>query len=167
MITTARKKMADFLGAREDEIIFTGSGTESNNTALLSLLASGKRGGRVIVTAIEHPSVLETVKRLEKEGFRVIRLSPEKSGTVTLDTLQNALTPDTVLVSMMAVNNETGVILPVSQAASLVKETAPRALFHCDAVQGFMKTEKYKQIKNRDPAFDLHGHGLYVLYFSP
>ena len=139
MITTARKKMADFLGAREDEIIFTGSGTESNNTALLSLLASGKRGGRVIVTAIEHPSVLETVKRLEKEGFRVIRLSPEKSGTVTLDTLQNALTPDTVLVSMMAVNNETGVILPVSQAASLVKETAPRALFHCDAVQAFGK----------------------------
>ena len=138
-VTKARESIASLLGARTDEIIFTGSGTEANNTALLTLLSSKKRGGRVIVTALEHPSVLETAKRLEKEGFEVIRLSPEKDGSVSLDTLEKALTENTVLVSMMAVNNETGAILPVGEAAALVKRKTPRALFHCDAVQAFGK----------------------------
>ena len=138
-VTIARESAAALLGARADEIVFTGSGTEANNTALLTLLTSKKRGGRVIVTAIEHPSVLETAKRLENEGFEVIRLSPKKDGSVSLDTLEKALTENTVLVSMMAVNNETGAVLPIGEAAALVKRKAPRALFHCDAVQAFGK----------------------------
>lgn len=138
-VTKARERAAELLGARADEIVFTGSGTEANNTALLTLLPSKKRGGRVIVTAIEHPSVLETAKRLENDGFEVIRLAPDQNGSVSLDTLEKALTGNTVLVSMMAVNNETGAILPVGEAATLVKRKMPRALFHCDAVQAFGK----------------------------
>ena len=137
----ARKTVADSVSARPDEIIFTGSGTEANNTALLSVLKAKKRGGRIITTAIEHPSVLETVKRLEDEGFEVIRLKPDKNGTVPLSALESALTENTLLVSMMLVNNETGALQPVKEAAELVKKTVPHALFHCDAVQGYGKTE--------------------------
>ena len=137
----ARKTVADSVSARPDEIIFTGSGTEANNTALLSVLKAKKRGGRVITTVIEHPSVLETVKRLEDEGFEVIRLKPDKNGTVPVSALESALTDSTLLVSMMLVNNETGAMQPVKEAAGLVKKTVPRALFHCDAVQGYGKTE--------------------------
>ena len=138
-VTKARETVAALLGAREDEIVFTSGGTEANNTALLSLLTSKKRGGRVIVTAVEHPSVLETAKRLENEGFEVVRLAPEKDGSILSESLENALTDNTVLVSMMAVNNETGAVLPVKEAATLVKHKVPRALFHCDAVQAFGK----------------------------
>ena len=94
----ARETVAKSIGAEPGEIIFTGSGTESNNTALLTLLKSKKRGGRVITTAVEHPSVLETAKRLSEEGFEVIKLKPENNGVVALESLKAALTPNTVLV---------------------------------------------------------------------
>lgn len=138
-LNSARETVADSIAARADEIIFTGSGTEANNTAILSALKAKKRGGRVITTAIEHPSVLETVKRLENEGLEVIRLKPEKDGKIALSSLENALTKDTVLVSMMLVNNETGAIQPVKEAVRLTKSIAANALFHCDAVQGYGK----------------------------
>ncbi len=91
-LSDARSRAAHSLNARADEIIFTGSGTEANNTALLSVLKARKRGGRIITTAIEHPSVLETVKRLEDYGFEVIRLKPDGSGMIPLSALENALT---------------------------------------------------------------------------
>lgn len=138
-VTEAREFTARSIGARADEIIFTSSGTEANNTALLSCLKAAKRGGRIITTAIEHPSVLETAKRLEAAGLEVVYLKPEKNGSVPLDALSNALTADTLLVSMMLVNNETGAVQPVAEAAALTKDRVPGALFHCDAVQGYGK----------------------------
>lgn len=138
-LNDARETVARSVNAKADEIVFTGSGTEANNTALLSVLKAGKRGGRVIVTAIEHPSVLETAKRLCSEGLEVIRLKPDSNGIIPLSSLENALTENTVLVSMMLVNNETGAVQPVKEAAGIVKRTVPTALFHCDAVQGYGK----------------------------
>lgn len=135
----AREVVARSLNARTDEIIFTGSGTEANNTALLSALKAQKRGGRIITTAIEHPSVLETAKRLTNYGFEVIALKPNKNGIVPISALENALGENTLLVSMMLVNNETGAVQPVREAAALTKRKAPNALFHCDAVQGYGK----------------------------
>ena len=138
-LNEARETVARSLNARADEIIFTGSGTEANNTALLSVLKAQKRGGRIITTAIEHPSVLETAKRLTDYGFEVIALKPDKNGIVPISALENALTDNTLLVSMMLVNNETGAVQPVREAAALTKRKAPNALFHCDAVQGYGK----------------------------
>ena len=138
-LNEARETVARSLNARTDEIIFTGSGTEANNTALLSVLKAQKRGGRIITTAIEHPSVLETAKRLTDYGFEVIALKPDKNGIVPISALENALTDNTLLVSMMLVNNETGAVQPVREAAALTKLKAPNALFHCDAVQGYGK----------------------------
>ena len=138
-LNEARETVARSLNARADEIIFTGSGTEANNTALLSVLKAQKRGGRIIATAIEHPSVLETAKRLTDYGFEVIALKPDKNGIVPISALENALTDNTLLVSMMLVNNETGAVQPVREAAALTKRKAPNALFHCDAVQGYGK----------------------------
>lgn len=138
-LNEARETVARSLNARSDEIIFTGGGTEANNTALLSVLKAKKRGGRIITTAIEHPSVLETAKRLTDYGFEVIALKPDKNGIVPISALENTLTDNTLLVSMMLVNNETGAVQPVREAAALTKRKVPNALFHCDAVQGYGK----------------------------
>ena len=138
-LNEARETVARSLNARTDEIIFTGGGTEANNTALLSVLKAKKRGGRIITTAIEHPSVLETAKRLTDYGFEVIALKPDKNGIVPISALENALTDNTLLVSMMLVNNETGAVQPVREAAALTKREATNALFHCDAVQAYGK----------------------------
>ena len=138
-LNDARECIAHTVNARADEIFFTGSGTEANNTALLSVLKAKGRGGRIITTAIEHPSVLETAKRLEDNGFEVVRLKPDNNGIIPLTELENAITDNTLLVSMMLVNNETGAIQPVKEAVALTKLIAPLALFHCDAVQGYGK----------------------------
>lgn len=138
-LNDARECIAHTLNARADEIFFTGSGTEANNTAILSVLKAKGRGGRIITTAIEHPSVLETAKRLEDNGFEVVRLKPDNNGIIPLTELENALNGNTLLVSMMLVNNETGAIQPVKEAVALTKRIAPLALFHCDAVQGYGK----------------------------
>lgn len=138
-VNEAREAVSRSLHCREDEIIFTGSGTEANNTALMSVLANHRRGKRIITTAIEHPSVLETVKRLEAMGYEVIRLKPDRGGKILLDDLKNSLNGDTLLVSIMLVNNEVGSVQPISEAAALIKKYAPYALFHCDAVQGYGK----------------------------
>lgn len=138
-LNDARECIAHTVNARADEIFFTGSGTEANNTALLSVLKAKSRGGRIITTAIEHPSVLETAKRLCNYGFEVVYLEPDSNGIVPLSALENALTDNTLLVSMMLVNNETGAIQQIKEAVSLTKRIAPLALFHCDAVQGYGK----------------------------
>ena len=138
-LNDARECIAHTVNARADEIFFTGSGTEANNTALLSVLKAKGRGGRIITTAIEHPSVLETAKRLEDNGFEVVRLKPDNNGIIPLTELENTLNGNTLLVSMMLVNNETGAIQPVKEAVALTKLIAPLAMFHCDAVQGYGK----------------------------
>lgn len=140
LVEDTRKAVANLLKCREDEIYFTGSGTEGNNTALLGTAAARKkRGKRIITTAIEHPSVLETVKRLENDGFEVIYLKPQANGVISVDDLKNAIDKNTILVSIMLVNNETGAIQPVKEASQIIKQSSAPALLHCDGVQAFGK----------------------------
>lgn len=139
IVTNARNATAKLISAKPSEIIFTSCGTEANNTALMSVLARKNRGNRIITTAIEHHSVLETAKRLEGLGFEVIYLKPNSRGVINLCDLENALNDKTLLVSIMLVNNEIGTIQPISDAVKLTKKLSPNAYFHCDAVQAFGK----------------------------
>ena len=139
IVTNARNATAKLISAKPSEIIFTSCGTEANNTALMSVLARKNRGNRIITTAIEHHSVLETAKRLEGLGFEVIYLKPNSRGVINLCDLENALNDKTLLVSIMLVNNEIGTIQPISDAVKLTKRLSPNAYFHCDAVQAFGK----------------------------
>ena len=138
VMNSARETVAGYIKSLPQEIIFTGSGTEANNTAIMSA-ASRSWGNRVVTTEIEHPSVLETVKRLEKSGFEVIKLKPSAEGKISVEDLAGVLNDKTVLVSIMLVNNEIGSVQPIRQAVECVRKHAPRALFHCDAVQAFGK----------------------------
>ncbi len=140
LVDDTRKCVSGLLKCREDEIYFIGSGTEGNNTAILgAAYARQKRGKRIITTSIEHPSVLETVKRLELDGFEVICLKPQENGVISVDDLKNAIDKNTILVSIMLVNNETGAIQPVKEAAQIIKQSGAPALLHCDGVQAFGK----------------------------
>ena len=136
-VSDCRQKLARWLSCREDEIIFTSSGTEANNTAIMSVAAA--RGKKVITSSLEHPSVLETVKRLEALGFTVVRLSCDSEGVVDLSELESQLDSTVSFVSIMLVNNEIGSVQPVKEAVELTRKKAPNALFHCDAVQAFGK----------------------------
>ena len=140
LVDNTRKSVAATLKCREDEIYFAGSGTEGNNTAIFGAAYSRqKRGKRIITTSIEHPSVLEPFKKLENEGFEVIYLKPQENGVISLEDLKNAINKNTILVSIMLVNNETGAIQPVKAAAQIIKEVGALALLHCDGVQAFGK----------------------------
>ncbi len=139
LVTKSRKAIARLIRAQEDEIIFTASGTEANNTAIMAALSRKGRGNRIITTKIEHPSVLETVKRLESHGFEVLYLDTDQDGVICLEQLKEFLNSKTVLVSIMLVNNEIGSIQPIKEASKLIRALSPNAIFHCDAVQGFGK----------------------------
>ncbi len=139
IVASARECIAKSIRAKPSEIIFTSGGTEANNTAIMSAVNRKNRGNRIITTAIEHPSVLETVKRLESQGFEIIFLKPDKNGVISLDDLESSLNAKTVLVSIMLVNNEVGSIQPIKQAVKLVRQISPNAFFHCDAVQAYGK----------------------------
>ena len=140
LVDNTRKTVATTLKCREDEIYFVGSGTEGNNTAIFGAAYSRqKRGKRIITTTIEHPSVLEPFKKLEGEGFEVIYLKPQENGVISIDELKDAIDKNTILVSIMLVNNETGAIQPVKAASQIIKEVGAPALLHCDGVQAFGK----------------------------
>ena len=140
VLRSAREAAAELIGAQPEEITFTSGGTESNNIALFgSARARRKRGNRIVTTAVEHPSVLNTVKQLEKEGFEVVRLMPDDGGHVSPEAVREAVTPETILVSIMRVNNEVGSILPAEAAANAIAEKKAPALLHIDAVQAFGK----------------------------
>ena len=135
-----RAAVAGRLGCAPEELIFTSCGTEGDNWAVRAAAEYGRRKGRhIITTAIEHAAVLEPVKVLAAQGYEVTYLKPDRSGHVSPDALRAALRPDTVLVSMMLVNNETGALQPVAQAAQLLRRKQSAALLHTDAVQGFLK----------------------------
>lgn len=136
----ARRQVARALGAEPEQIFFTSGGTEADNWAIFSAAQRlGKRGKHIVTTAIEHHAVLHPMKRLEELGFQVTYLSPDADGLVSLQTLEQALRPDTILVSIMMVNNEVGSVMPISQMVKAVRRHSPLALFHTDAVQGFLK----------------------------
>ena len=135
-----RDKVARALGCRGEEVYFTSCGSEGDNWAIAAAAELGRRKGKhIITTAIEHAAVLEPVKALAAQGWEVTYLQPDRQGNISLDDLKAALRPDTVLVSMMLVNNEVGTVLPVAEAARAVKASGAPALFHCDGVQGFLK----------------------------
>ena len=135
-----RAAVAEKLGCAPEELTFTSCGTEGDNWAVAAAVERGKRLGKhIVTTAIEHAAVLEPVKALAARGYEVTCLKPDRAGRVSIDDLRAALRPDTVLVSMMLVNNELGTLQPVAQAAQAIRDAGCPALLHCDAVQGFLK----------------------------
>ena len=140
LINSARDNIANMLGVNSKNIYFTSGGTESNNLAIYGVANSLKRRGkRVITSTIEHPSVMESFKRLENDGYDACYLGVDKDGIVNLDDLAGLLTEDTILVSIMHVNNETGVIQPIERISAMVREKSPHCIIHCDCVQSFGK----------------------------
>lgn len=136
----ARLSVARALGAEPDRVFFTAGGTEADNWAVFSAARKlGKRGKHIITTQVEHHAILHPMQELEAQGFEVTYLAPEGDGTVSLEALRAALRPDTILVSVMMVNNEVGALMPIQSMAKLTHRVAPNALFHTDAVQGFLK----------------------------
>ena len=139
-VEAARRSVARALGAEPERVFFTSGGTEADNWAVFSAAQRlGKRGKHLITTQIEHHAILHPMKELEARGFELTYLAPEADGTVSLDALRAALRPDTILVSVMMVNNEVGSLMPIQSMAKLTHRLAPNALFHTDAVQGFLK----------------------------
>lgn len=142
LLQTARGQVARAVGCTPDELVFTSCGTESANTALRAAARKNRHLGRHIVsTAVEHDAVLNTLKALGQEGFSVTLVEPERDGSVMLEKVCGALRPDTILLSIMAVNNETGAVLPAAQAAAALKKKNPAALVHVDGVQALCKQD--------------------------
>lgn len=139
-LRTAREIILNSLGGN-GEIIFTSGGTESDNLAIFGAVEQNKRNGKRIVTSmIEHPAVLEPMKQLEQRGFEVIYLKPNEEGNIEKSQIYENITADTILVSLMSVNNETGAILPLEAVSPAIKRANSKAIFHCDNVQGYLKT---------------------------
>ena len=140
LMREARQKVAAALGAEPDRVFFTSGGTEADNWAIFGTAKRfGKKNKHIITTAIEHHAILNCMKELETQGFEVTYLQPDEEGRITLDDLKAALRKDTILVSVMMVNNESGSVMPISQMAKLTHKLCPNAIFHTDAVQGFLK----------------------------
>ena len=139
-VRAARTKIAQTLKVRDKEIFFTSGGTESNNWALIgSVLANRRKGSHLITTAVEHAAVLQPMAFLEEMGFRITYLPVDKRGVADLKALEEAICEDTILVSMMHVNNELGTEEPVEEAAQIIKKNNPNILFHVDAIQAYGK----------------------------
>jgi len=140
LVNDVRHAVAAELSARDDEIFFTSGGTESNNLAILGAAYARRRTGkRIITSSVEHSSVLDSAAQLESEGFEVIRISPQSDGSIHIEDIADVLTPDTILLSFMLVNNETGAVTDVAGISRLLRRTKSTALLHCDAVQAFGK----------------------------
>lgn len=140
LLKQARMCLAQNLSCNEKEVFFTSGGTEGNNLAVFGASHANKRkGNRVITSAVEHPSVQKAFDRLESEGFDVIRISTDKKGFINISELENAVNDKTILISIMAVNNEVGTIQPIEELSKIVKRKSSPALIHVDAVQAFGK----------------------------
>lgn len=135
-----RADVAKALGCLPEELFFTSCGSESNNWAIQGAIERNRRNGKhIVTTAIEHAAVLEPCKALERQGYEVTYLPPNRQGTLDPSQVAQVLRPDTILVSMMLVNNELGTLLPVQETAKAIQDSGCPALLHCDAVQGFLK----------------------------
>ena len=172
-LRTARMQVAAALGAEPDRVFFTSGGTEADNWALFCAARRfGKKKKHIITTAVEHHAILNAVKELESQGFEVTYLQPDAEGRVTLAELKAALRKDTFLVSVMMVNNEPGAVMPIAQMAKLVHKLCPDAIFHTDAVQGFLKVPFQAKTLGADliriSSHKVHGpKGAGALYISP
>lgn len=155
-VAEARKKVADVVGALPEEIIFTGSGTESDNIAVRGIARAYKnRGKHIIVSAIEHPGIRNTCKDLESEGFEVTVIGVNENGVVNPEDIRKAIKDDTILITVMYANNETGAIQPIAEIGKIAKEN--KVLFHVDAVQAMGKYDiKPKELGIDTLAFTAH-----------
>lgn len=157
----AKETLARLWKVQEKEIFFTSGGTESDNLALIGAARANQRAGKHLITsAIEHPAIINTMRYLEEEGFRVTFLPVDRYGRIRLEALKEALCEDTILVSVMYVNNEVGSVQPIQEAASIVKAYNKKILFHVDAVQGFGKYRIYPK-KLKVDMCSISGHKIH------
>ena len=169
----ARQQVAAAMGAEPDRVFFTSCGTEADNWAIYGTVKRlGKRGKHIITTAMEHHAILNCMKDLEAQGYEVTYLQPDGLGNISLEDLKAALRKDTILVSVMMVNNEVGSVQPIAQMARLTHRLCPDALFHTDAVQGFLKIPFQAKSLGADlisvSSHKIHGpKGAGALYISP
>lgn len=172
-LRNARSQVAKAMGAEPDRVFFTSGGTEADNWAIMGTAKRmGKRGKHIITTAMEHHAILNCAKELEAQGFEVTYLQPDEMGRIALDALKAALRKDTILVSIMMVNNEVGSVMPIAQMAKLTHKICPDAIFHTDAVQGFFKIPFLAKSLGADlisvSSHKIHGpKGVGALYISP
>lgn len=162
LIREAKKAIADTLKVQEKEILFTSGGTESNNTALIGTALANRRAGKhLITTGVEHPSIYNTMSFLEEMGFEVTYLPVDHRGHISLEDLEKAIREDTILVSVMYVNNEVGAVEPIEAISQCIKKKNPKTLFHVDAIQAY---GKYK-IRPKKQGIDLlsvSGHKIHA-----
>lgn len=162
LIREAKKAIADTLKVQEKEILFTSGGTESNNTALIGTALANRRAGKhLITTGVEHPSIYNTMSFLEEMGFEVTYLPVDHLGHIFLEDLEKAIREDTILVSVMYVNNEVGAVEPIEAISQCIKKKNPKTLFHVDAIQAY---GKYK-IRPKKQGIDLlsvSGHKIHA-----
>ena len=172
-LRNARQKVATAMGAETDRVFFTSGGTEADNWAIFGTAKRfGKKNKHIITTAIEHHAVLNCMRELESQGFEVTYLQPDSLGQITAQDLKAALRKDTILVSVMMVNNEVGSVMPIAQMAKLTHKLCPDAIFHTDAVQGFLKVPFNAKNLGADlitvSSHKIHGpKGAGALYISP
>lgn len=158
-VASSREKIAELLKVKSEEIIFTSSGTESDNIAIRGIAKAYKnRGKHIIASAIEHPAVKNTYKDLEQEGYEITFVGVDKNGVLNLDELEAAIRPDTILISVMHANNEVGVIQPVEEIGNIAKKN--KVIFHVDAVQTVGKIPVYPKELNID-LLTFSGHKFY------
>jgi len=173
LLRTARHQVALAMGAEADRVFFTSGGTEADNWAIFGTVKRfGKRGKHIITTAIEHHAILNCMKELEAQGYEVTYLQPDDQGRISLESLKEALRKDTILVSVMMVNNEVGSVMPIEKMAKLTHRVCPDAVFHTDAVQGFLKVPFNAKTLGADlisvSSHKVHGpKGGGALYISP
>lgn len=159
-VEASRETIAAFIGASPDEIIFTSGGTESDNTAIKGIMeANASKGNHIITSVIEHHAVLNTCKYLEKHGCTVTYLPVDEFGVVSVDELKNAITADTILVSIMHANNETGALQPIEEIGAVTR--AKGIIFHSDAVQSLTKVPVDVDKMNVD-LLSFSGHKIYA-----
>ena len=162
LVREAKKAIADTLKVQEKEILFTSGGTESNNTALIGTALANRRAGKhLITTGVEHPSIYNTMSFLEEMGFEVTYLPVDHLGHISLEDLEKAIREDTILVSVMYVNNEVGAVEPIEAISQCIKKKNPKTLFHVDAIQAY---GKYK-IRPKKQGIDLlsvSGHKIHA-----
>ena len=159
-IKSSAESLARLLKVQEKEILFTSGGTESDNLALIGATFANKRSGNhIITTSVEHPAVSQPALFLQEQGFEVTYLPVDSRGVVKMDALKAVLREDTILVSVMYVNNEVGAVMPVEEIAALVHEKSPKALFHVDAIQAFGKYRIYPKKMGID-LLSVSGHKI-------
>lgn len=161
-IKEAKSNIAKTLKAEEKEILFTSGGTESNNMALIgTALANRRAGNHIITTEIEHASIAAPLEFLKEQGFWITKLSVDKNGHISLEELRDAVGEDTILVSIMMVNNEIGAVEPVAEAVKIIKEKNPNTIFHVDAIQAYGKYRIYPKKLGID-LLSVSGHKIHA-----